>query len=297
VDLAVGSEGTLGIVTAAVLEAAPVPQARGVALLGVPDLAFLTGVATEAEGLSGVSACEYFGRRLAELGGLGGEAALAPLDLMEGLLLVEVEGDPETVGVGLARLRRLAGAAGAVTATAPAEVERLWEFRHAASPTIAAALARGRRSTQFIEDAVVPVAVLGRYVEGLAEILRRHDTDAVVFGHAGDGNLHVNPLVDLGHPGWRHRVREILEETVSLVSSLGGTLAGEHGDGRLRTPFLPRIFHPDVVEAFAALKGALDPSGILNPGVVVPVPGMDPLAGLGDAPGFAHGSQGPEARP
>ncbi|HSG47392.1 MAG TPA: FAD-linked oxidase C-terminal domain-containing protein, partial [Longimicrobiales bacterium] len=84
------------------------------------------------------------------------------------------------------------------------------------------------------------------------------------------------------------------EEAVTLVASLGGTLAGEHGDGRLRTPYLERTFHPQVVGAFATVKESLDPAGILNPGVKVPVPGADPLAGLGDAPDFALGSQGPE---
>jgi FAD/FMN-containing dehydrogenase len=104
----------------------------------------------------------------------------------------------------------------------------------------------------------------------------------------------VNPLIDLHRPDWRRSIGEMLEETVVLVAELGGTLAGEHGDGRLRTPFLHRLFAPEVIQAFSTVKQALDPDGILNPGVVVPIPGADPLEGLGEAPAFSSGSQGPE---
>lgn len=296
VDLVVGSEGTLGVVTDAVVALSPPPPARAVALLGVPTLGFLNEAALAAAEIPGVEACEYFGRRLVELGELAQEAALERLSLDAGILLLEVAGESDQVERSLASVADLARGAGVLTARDAEGMEALWEFRHAASPTIARALAQGRRSTQFIEDSVVPVPALGAYVVGLQEILARHGTDAVLFGHAGDGNLHVNPLVDLGVPAWRERVRTILDETVALVASLGGTLAGEHGDGRLRSAYLDRIFHPEVVESFAMVKHRLDPRGILNPGVVVPLPGSDPLAGLGDAPGFAAGSQGPEVR-
>ena len=108
--------------------------------------------------------------------------------------------------------------------------------------------------------------------------------DAVVFGHAGDGNVHVNPLVPVDAPGWEARVRAVLEGVVELVASLGGTLAGEHGDGRLRAPFLDRIWGPELSRLFRAMKGAMDPEGILNPGVVVPLPGQDPLEALHPRP-------------
>jgi FAD/FMN-containing dehydrogenase len=113
--------------------------------------------------------------------------------------------------------------------------------------------------------------------------------DAVVFGHAGDGNVHVNPLVDVGTPGWRDRVRTVLEDTVQLVAGLGGTLSGEHGDGRLRAPLIGRIWPERVVTAFRTVKSRVDPENIMNPGVILPVPGQDPLEGLWDAvPGPAE---------
>jgi len=87
----------------------------------------------------------------------------------------------------------------------------------------------------------------------------------------------VNPLVDLSRPDWRERVERILSEVTALVASLGGTLTGEHGDGRLRTPLLPRVWSAAAVERFAAVKRAFDPLGILNPGVKSALPGQRAL--------------------
>jgi FAD/FMN-containing dehydrogenase len=293
VDLVVGSEGTLGVVTAATLEVSPPPECRAVLLLGVRDYAGLVEMALEAGTVPQVVACEYFGRRLVELGGLHLDPRLHDLSLDRGMLLVEVAGTREAVAAAR-RIVSAWGDTGVLSADDPEGMEALWEFRHAASPTISQALEGGRRSIQFIEDSVVPVDRLGAYLAGLEDLLARHETDAVIFGHAGDGNLHVNPLVDLNHSRWRERVEGILSETVELVASLGGTLAGEHGDGRLRTSFLHRTFSPEVMAAFRRVKETFDPHGILNPGVKVSAASVEPLGGLGVAPGFASGSQGPE---
>ena len=92
---------------------------------------------------------------------------------------------------------------------------------------------------QFIEDcAVPPDAARRRTCAACGEILAANETRGVIFGHAGDAHVHVNPLVDVGRADWRARVERILDEVVALTASLGGTLTGEHGDGRLRTPLL-----------------------------------------------------------
>ncbi|MDX1567487.1 MAG: FAD-linked oxidase C-terminal domain-containing protein, partial [Longimicrobiales bacterium] len=130
----------------------------------------------------------------------------------------------------------------------------------------------------------VPPSRLPDYLAGLGDILAEARTDAVVFGHAGDGNVHVNPLVDVEEPGWRERVSGILDRTVDLVAHLGGTLAGEHGDGRVRAPYLDRIWSEEAVRSFRAVKDALDPDNLLNPGVVLPVEGREPLSTLYGAP-------------
>jgi hypothetical protein len=89
--------------------------------------------------------------------------------------------------------------------------------------------------------------------------------------------MHVNPLIDVREPNWRDKVMGLLEDAVALTARLGGTLTGEHGDGRLRTPLLDRVWHKDALRAFALVKKAFDPANILNPGVKVPLPGQKPI--------------------
>ena len=156
----------------------------------------------------------------------------------------------------------------------------LWNVRHAASPLIAESARTGLVSTQIIEDSVVPPEALGAYLSGVDEILQAADTDAVIFGHAGDANVHVNPLLDVGRSSWRDHARALLKETADLVADLGGTLSGEHGDGRLRAPFLEQIWGPKLTACFERTKATLDPAGVLNPGVIIPRPDQDPLEGL-----------------
>jgi hypothetical protein len=108
--------------------------------------------------------------------------------------------------------------------------------------------------------------------------LARQGTRGVIFGHAGDAHVHVNPLVDVRLPDWRARVDALLDEVTALAARLGGTLTGEHGDGRLRTPLLHRVWDDEARALFALVKRAFDPAGILNPGVKVPLPGQRPVA-------------------
>jgi FAD/FMN-containing dehydrogenase len=158
----------------------------------------------------------------------------------------------------------------------PGEQHGFWTVRHAASPIIAAQAGR-RVSMQFIEDSVVPVDRLPDYILALREILARHHLPAVIFGHGGDGNLHVNPLVDVDRPGWRDELETVLGEVAALVASLGGTLSGEHGDGRIRAPLLETIWGSATVNLFREIKEIFDPARILNPGVILPLPGQRPL--------------------
>jgi hypothetical protein len=103
--------------------------------------------------------------------------------------------------------------------------------------------------------------------------LERQGIRGVIFGHAGDAHVHVNPLVDLRDARWRDKVDALLADVTTLSAELGGTLAGEHGDGRLRAPLLPRVWPAGTLERFAAVKRAFDPHGLLNPGAKVAVPG------------------------
>jgi FAD/FMN-containing dehydrogenase len=293
-DLWVGSEGTLGVIVAAELRTFPVPEARGVALIGPGSRAALPEVAALAGSL-GATACEWFGERLLDLGGLGDDPRLDGLDVTAGICLVEVAGAVDEVAEALDRIAS-APIGAARTTTDATEIDAFWGLRHDASPRIEARAGAHRRSTQFIEDCVVPVHAIPAWLDRLDEALDRHGVEAVVFGHLGDGNLHVNPLLDLSEAEWRGRAQRLMEEVVDIVADLGGTLSGEHGDGRLRGAYHTRIWGEEVTRAFSTIKRAFDPLGIFNPGVVVPLPGQDPFAGFGAAPDFAHASRGPARR-
>lgn len=286
VALLTGSEGTLGVLTGLRLRLAPLPASRAVVLLALPSLDGLDPVASVAEA-AGAAACEFMGRRFIEIAGLEDHPEVGSIARgAEALVLVELDDRRLPVAEGLERLETWARAEGLATTRARDEAHRarLWEIRHAASPVIARQAERGRVSMQFIEDAVVPRTALAAYLRGLERILHGEETDAVLFGHAGDGNVHVNPLVEVGRPDWRGRVRRILDATAELVTSLGGTLSGEHGDGRIRAPYLDAVWGEELAGAFRTVKDRLDPDGVLNPGVVLPLPGQDPLEGLSPEP-------------
>jgi FAD/FMN-containing dehydrogenase len=286
VQLLCGSEGTLAFITGVEVHALPLPVARGLVVLPARSREELVTLALEAE-QHGAVTCEFLGRRFLDIAGLDDDPRVGHLSRDAfALVLLDVEGSDEAVQAAIEAIQSLGDRVGerGVAARSPDEVAHLWKIRHAASPMIARQAERGLVSTQFIEDSVVPPASLGDYLEGLDRILREHRFDAIVFGHAGDGNVHVNPLVDVGADDWERRVRATLADVAGLVRTLGGTLAGEHGDGRLRAPLLPEVWSSAQVAAFWTVKEWFDPGGILNPGVILPLPGQDPLEGFAPRP-------------
>ncbi len=271
-DLLVGSEGTLALFVGLELALAPAPLATS-SLLALYDT--LEGAVAGAAACRelGASACELLDRTFLDVARQGD----ADVPAAECALLVEVEASSAREAAAAAEMLRAAvAAAGAfsVRIALDAAAERvLWELRHAASP-ILSRLDPALKSMQFIEDGAVPPERLPEYVRGVREALGRRAIRGIIFGHAGDGHVHVNPLVDVRREGWRQSVEEVLAEVAELTARLGGTLAGEHGDGRIRTPLLSRTWGPEAVEAFALVKRSFDPDGILNPGVKVPLPGQ-----------------------
>ena len=264
------------------LRLAPIPPHRGLALLEFTSLE-AAGEAVAALLPLGPATCEMLDRTFLELV-RGSDADIGhPIARdLEAILLVEVEADSrEEVREQLAAVERSVGrlASGSTTAADPERQQELWRIRHAASPLIAERT-DGRISMQFIEDGVVPIERLPEYAAALRRILRSHDVPAVIFGHAGAGNLHINPLVDIGAPDWRNTIERILYDVAAEVAHLGGTLAGEHGDGRLRAPLLETIWGTELVTCFRAVKKIFDPADILNPGVILPHPGQRPLDAL-----------------
>lgn len=281
VDLLVGSEGTLAIFVEIELSLAPEAGATSSVLGAFASLEDAVDAAVRARG-AGAVACELLDRTFLDVATSGGGLHGVPGDA-EAVLLTEVEGESSSAAADAAKT--IAGIfedGGArsvrIALDAPTETE-LWELRHAASP-ILSRLDPSLRSMQFIEDAAVPPERLAEYVRGVRESLAHNGIRGVIFGHAGDAHVHVNPLIDVSLPDWRERMTRILDEVTGLVARLGGTLTGEHGDGRLRTPLLERVWSDTARERFAIVKRCFDPRGILNPGVKVPIAGERALEAI-----------------
>jgi FAD/FMN-containing dehydrogenase len=279
VDLLVGSEGTLALFVQLelALERRPAHSASVLAgFASLDDAVVAAGRVREA----GAAACELLDRTFLEVAASG----RAPLPIpagTEAALLIEVERDSRRAAdAWAASIDKECWATGAthvVTALTPRDEETLWALRHAASPMLAA-LDPALASMQFIEDGCVPPYRLADYVRGVRAALDRHGVRGVIFGHAGDAHVHVNPLIDVRRPSWRADVAALLEEISTLTNELGGTLSGEHGDGRLRAPLLEANWGTGTVALFAEVKRAADPAGILNPGAIVPVAGQRAIA-------------------
>jgi len=288
IDLLLGSEGTLAFITAVEVRLTPRPGATAVLLAGFDAL---EAAAAAAVGLAdqGVSAVELLDRSFLEIAASEG-ATLPVAPSLEAVLLIEVEGVDIAAAQGdaerLAAWCRTAGATQVVLPTDGSAREALWQLRHAASP-ILARLAPRWESLQLIEDGCVPPAHFATYVRGVRAVLARAGCRGVIFGHAGDAHAHVNVLADLTDPDWRARCEQVLTEVTALVAQLGGTVAGEHGDGRLRTPLLPQLWPAETLALFATVKSTFDPDGILNPGVKVAAPGARPLEAMKVDPALA----------
>jgi FAD/FMN-containing dehydrogenase len=294
IDLLVGSEGTLVIVVGAILGLAPLARFASSVLGTFDSLDAAVTAAVSARG-AGAVACELLDRTFLEVASSGGAhspvAALSSIpDGTEAALLAEVEGgsavEVEKFANDLAGAFVKAGATLTKVALGPNDQDEIWELRHAASP-ILAKLDPSLKSMQFVEDSAVPPDRLAEYVRGVRTALEKRGVRGVIFGHAGDAHMHVNPLIDVSKPTWRADVDGLLDDIVNLTARLGGTLAGEHGDGRLRTPLLARTWSDEALALFAKVKKAFDPTGILNPGVKVPLAGQKPIGDVKYDPSLA----------
>lgn len=287
IDLLVGSEGTLAVFTAAEIALSPVAAASASLFVSFRDLDGAVEAANAARE-HGAAACELLDRSFLTIAARAGRPLPVSPDT-EAALLIEVEAQDAGAAArecgALRDVFRSMGALDAVVAIEPGHAAELWSFRHAASPAIAR-MDPTLRSMQFIEDAAVPPKALAAYVRGVRAILERAGTAGVIFGHAGDAHVHVNPLVDVSRPDWRQRVEAILLEVTALVARLGGTTSGEHGDGRLRTPLMDQVWSAAALERFALVKRAFDPTGVLNPGVKIPLPGQKAIDAVKYDPGI-----------
>jgi FAD/FMN-containing dehydrogenase len=281
-DLVIGAEGTLGIVTDVTWRLEPAPTARAGVRAAIKDVRRLAHCVPAVLEL-GPSRVEFLDRTFLDFVAdeLPKAASGPPLAGADALLMIEFEGDRD---LALASSVERAAAilrpesVEVLAAGDDRETEAVWAVRHAASPLLAR-LGDQRRSLQVIEDGCVPLGRLGDYVLAVRSAAERAGIPIVLFGHAGDGNVHANLLPDTGRPGWADGVRGVAEEVSRVVLELGGTPSGEHGDGRLRAPLAERLYGAEMTQLFHLVKRAFDPDGILNPGVKLGS-GFDPLASL-----------------
>ncbi|RKO65840.1 FAD-binding oxidoreductase [Desulfofundulus salinus] len=263
--LFVGSEGTLGIVTRAVLRLIPKPEARRTIR------ADFKTIEEAAETITAILSAGVIPAALEIMDDVTIRCVEnylrvgLPLDV-EAILLIEVDGPalslPEQVKT-IAALCQQYGAARVRVAETKEEETELWRARKSVSPAVVQV-----KPTKISEDATVPRKNVPALIKAIKEIARRYNLDIVIFGHAGDGNLHPNILVDKSNPEEMERAERAIAEIFQAALSLGGTLSGEHGIGLLKAPFLEMEYGQSGVALMRRIKEALDPRGILNPGKI-----------------------------
>ncbi len=258
-----GSEGMLGIITEATLRLLSLPEATGTvratfrsmreACACIPQFtsARIIPVAVEVLDRNSIRAVE------SEFAfGLSAEASA--------LLLVSVDGSSEEVERAsrmIEQILQTGGAIDLVHARTRADEDRLWDVRRALSPAI-----KKYGSLKLNEDVVVPRSRVPELIDRVEEIGRRLDTFVVNFGHAGDGNIHVNFMCDRESSEAVSRARQAVKETFAVAIDLGGTISGEHGIGYLKAPYLDMALDAATIETMKRIKRTLDPNNILNPG-------------------------------
>jgi FAD/FMN-containing dehydrogenase/Fe-S oxidoreductase len=267
--LLVGSEGTLAVFTEATLRTVPLPADRAVVLLGFDSLdAALRACRRALPG--GPSACELLDRRLLSLSRVG-ENLVAPG--VEAVLLFAFEsedaGGALRDGMELANqlCRRERTALQAVVASTPEDMDRLWGLRESALPTLYG-LRGGAQPVALVEDVGVPPEALADYLRRVQEILQHHEAVASFLVHAGAGQVHTRPFLDLRRPEDVAKLRSIAEAVHGLALDLGGTVSTQHGTGLARTPWVARQYGP-LYPVFRELKAIFDPRHLLNPGKIV----------------------------
>ena len=268
IGLFVGSEGMLGIVTEITVKLLPLPPARATLSAAFDQMSAAAATVQQifAEGFlpSSLEIADHFTLEAARRD-LGAEI-VAPGNAH---LLVDVDGQPETVALEMGKLRALVAAQNPnmiEVATVEADCERLWSLRRAFSNSL-----RATGLTKLNQDIVVPRSRLVDLVEFAASLQQKHGFPVAAFGHAGDGNIHVNIMADHYNrePAVREKVERALDELFAQVLAWGGVITGEHGIGLAKKRWWPEATSDVSRDLHRRLKAVLDPEGILNPGKFV----------------------------
>jgi FAD/FMN-containing dehydrogenase/Fe-S oxidoreductase len=276
--LLVGSEGTLALFTEATLRTVPLPAGRSVVLLGFDTIEAALHVAQGCL-TSAPSACELIDHRLLTLAREQDPEAASLLPAAGVILLIEFESDtPDGAAAVAANVAERfttheSFALRALTATAPDAIERLWRLRETVLPSLYGLKGRAH-PIACIEDVGVPVEELGTYLHRVQEVLQKYETTASFLIHAGSGQVHTRPFLDLQLPNDVAKLWALADEVHNLALDLGGTVSTQHGTGLARTPWVGRQYGR-LYPVLRELKSIFDPHNILNPGKIIgPMPDL-----------------------
>ncbi len=263
----VGTEGTCGLLLEAELDLVPVPSAPTLVVLGYPDMPSAADAVPALLAHSPL-AIEGMDARLVELVRRHRGPSLVPeLPVGAGWLMVEVGGVDRAAALRAAQaLAADAGTGAFRVVPAGPEAAALWRIREDGAG-LGGRTPSGAQGWPGWEDAAVPPERLGAYLRDFGTLLASHGLDGLVYGHFGDGCVHVR--IDLPLADAPQRMRPFIEDAARLVASHGGSFSGEHGDGRARSELLPLMYSADAIAAFAGFKHLLDPDRLMNPGVLV----------------------------
>jgi glycolate oxidase len=265
--LFVGSEGTLGVITAATLRLLPLPEAKQTLTAAFGSMASAANTVSQIIGRGIIpTTLEFLDG--ASLKAVERYAQVGLPAMAEAFLLIEVDGDADSIDRPMARVRRVCEENGALEvklAKAKADQEELWRARRAVSPAL-----RSISRYKMNEDIVVPRSKIPEIIRHIRTTADRYAIPIVSFGHAGDGNIHVNVMAgpdgEADFPKMKKAVADIFNGTVKL----GGRISGEHGIGLAKQPYIGLNLDPPTLALSRLLKKTLDPNNILNPGKIFP---------------------------
>ncbi|HYN30582.1 MAG TPA: FAD-linked oxidase C-terminal domain-containing protein [Dermatophilaceae bacterium] len=265
----VGSEGTLATVLRARVRLAREPAARTLVALGYPSMVEAAD-AVPAVLRHRPVACEGLDARIVDVvRARRGPAAVPPLPRGAGWLFVELTGGtPEEVAAAATSLVADAGALDALVVPDRTAAAALWRIREDGAG-LSSRTPAGAPAHAGWEDAAVPPERLGSYLRGFESLLEGHGLTGLPYGHFGDGCLHIRIDFPLDRPGGTTAYRSFVEDAARLAAAHGGSVSGEHGDGRARSELLPLMYSPRVLALFEQVKDVMDPRRLLNPGVLV----------------------------
>ncbi len=262
-----GSEGTLGVITKIIFKLLPLPEAKKT-MLTIFDS--IDGAARAVSIIIGAriipTTLEFMDYATLQCVEKRYNLGIPPQG--RAVLIIEVDGDRDLIEKQATRIQELIAPLGLVqckVAKDAAESEALWRVRRLVSPTL-----REINPTKYNEDIVVPRSKVPDVIRQIERIQSKYDIPIVNFGHAGDGNIHVNVMIDKDIPGMEEKAHRAIREVFQAALDLNGTMSGEHGVGLAKQPYISMELSPVQIATMKSIKHALDPNNILNPGKMFP---------------------------